>query len=218
MSTVNGKPFSGGDTPAASELNQPYDDVASSVVDGVNTGKEWVTRGHLNDSGTVFSKTFYDYYDGTTVFTTSSTSPVIIDNTGANPRTINTNYTAENDVLVRVQADGIVGELTCETPFSTATSNLYQFDVLITYNTSSTMRICYGNYTFKSYALNPTAPTTALSAKIWPMYWRNWAITGIATFPAGTVINSVSLRCKVGDAANVLNVERNNLFVLIAEN
>ena len=96
--------------------------------------------------------------------------------------------------------------------------DLYQFSIKVTYNTTSTTEMCYGNYSFTNLAGVRLANPPAINYLNKPINWRNFSIGGIRTFPAGTVINKVELQCKVGNATNTLLIGRNNLSVIIAEN
>ena len=151
-------------------------------------------------------------------FTTSSTTLTTISN-GGDLREVNPNYTCQNDVVVRLCANGLTGIPRVEVKDFTGGNpqyNQYQIAFKITYNGASTKIISYGNYSWFAYAAACDFGAPAASPK--SINYRNFGLSILEPFPAGTIINKVELQAKVGDAANELTILRNNLFVVIAEN
>ena len=223
MSIIKNKHFAEGTVPTAANLNLVYDTLASDTVKAVNTSKKWATRDHLNPAARKLNHLYWDDYpEGGTIFTTQSATAVTITNAPGQPTEVNPNYTAQNVILFRVLATGNVTDNEIAQfgngGGGNTEDNLYQFIIKVTYNTSSTVEMCYGNYSFTNLAGVRIANPPAINYNNKGINWRNFSIGGIRTFPAGTVINKVELQCRVGDTANKLFIGRNNLSLIISEN
>jgi hypothetical protein len=217
MSIIFNTPtFVPGSSPNATELNAPYNNLASTNLDGDNTDKQWATRDHLNPLQPVNNLKYFSYV-GATVFTTTSTTEVLLAPGGTAIR-VSPNYTSANDFVLRIQANGTVNE-PLQTVFGASTSDpvddLYQFIIKVTTNTGSS-NIAYANYSFSKLAY----ATTAGAPAIWPdpLWYRNWNISAIKSYPAGTQIQKVEIFVKVGDAGNTLSVGYSNIMSHIMEN
>tara|TARA_R110001632_G_scaffold17323_1_gene55018 strand:- start:520 stop:1176 length:657 start_codon:yes stop_codon:yes gene_type:complete len=218
MALINKKYFEGGEKLTAANLNAPYDTLASTTVQGVNTADKWANRDYINEAGPDLNKVYHDYNNGATPFSTNSTSSVVVTN-GADARTITTTHTCVNRCLLRVWADGTIGIPTYEQKDYSGGNppkNLYQFTLQVTFNGSSVRRIHYGNWSFGALSgvLGNGAPAAAQST----INYRNFGISGATLFQPGDVINKIELLAKVGDAANTIVIGRNALFVTISEN
>lgn len=214
MSIITKKFFTPGSQPTAAELNAPYDSLAADTVDGENTADRWINREIVYEAGVQPNELYYTGYNGSTVMVTSSTAETVVNNGGN--RRITLNYTATNDIVLRATVDGVVAEMDVADWSTNSWYNLYQFSIWVTYNTIDQVRLTYGNYSFNKMAHALVAGTPAVTQK--PIQWRNFQIGGLLTFPPGTVINNVELRVKVGNGANVLQIGRSNLTLVIAEN
>lgn len=213
---LNTQTFLAGSAPTAAELNAPYDSLTTTNLDGQNTDKQWATKDHLNPS-TQINRLKYFSYVGATVFTTTSTTEVLLA-PGGTPIRVSPAYTSTNDFVLRIQANGTVDE-PIQTVLGASTSDpvddLYQFIIKVTTNTGSS-NIAYANYSFGklAYATTDGAPV------IWPdpLWYRNWNISAIKSYPAGTEIQKVEIFVKVGDAGNTLSVGYSNIMSHIMEN
>ena len=218
MALITKKYFEGGEKLTAANLNAPYDTLASTTVQGVNTADKWANRDYINEAGPDLNKVYHDYNNGATPFSTNSTTSVVVTN-GADARTITATHTCVNPCLLRVWADGTIGIPIWEVKdYSGANPphNLYQLTLLVTFNTTSTRRIHYGNWSFS--ALSGVTGFGAPAASPGTINYRNFGISGATLFQAGDVINKIELLAKVGNAGNTLVIGRNVLFATISEN
>lgn len=218
MGKIIKKMFVAGDTADAALLNDPYDSLATEFIEADNTSKKWANRDFINEGGGRLNNLYHDYNNGFVPFSTNSTTLVTISN-GGDLREVNPNYTCQNDVVVRLCANGLTGIPLLEALDYTGgnpQNNQYQIAFKITYDTTSTKIISYGNYSWTAYAAACDNGFPSATAK--PINYRNFGLSILEPFPAGTIINKVELQAKVGNAANTLNILRNNLFVVIAEN
>ena len=223
MAIIKNKHFEEGVAPLAADLNAVYDTLATDSVQAINTAKKWAIRDHLNPAATKLNHIWWDDYpEGGTIFSTNSATLVTITNDPGQPTEVLPNYTAQNVILLRVLATGNVTDNIIATfgdgGGGQSYFDLYQFSIKVTYNTTLTTEMCYGNYSFTSLAGVRITNPPAVNFLNKPINWRNFSIGGIRTFPAGTVINKVELQCKVGNTGNTLKIGRNNLSVIIAEN
>jgi hypothetical protein len=214
MSIIGKKLYVGGDIPEQTLLNAPYDALEADVVEGENTGDRWINREIVYEAGTQPNYFNWTAYNGFVPMTTSSTVEVKVDNGGN--REILPAYTATNDIVLRATADGVITTAEVEDWTTNSWYNLYQFSIWVVINGGTKIRLTYGNFSFvkMAHALIDGPPAVRQD----PIQWRNFQIGGFLTFPAGTVINEVSLQVKVGFGGNVLNIGRSNLSLIIAEN
>jgi hypothetical protein len=214
MAIVTKKHFVGGDTPTATELNKPYDDLASSDVTEENTADRWVNREIVNEAGIQPNELYWASYVAGAVMTTNSTTEVVVNNGGN--REIVLNYTATNDIIVRATADGVVQEVKYENWTTNSWYNLYQFSIWVTHDGGVKTRLTYGNFSLvkMAHALYGGPPSVVQKT----IQWRNFQLGGFLSFPAGTLIEKVELLVKVGYIGNSIEIGRSNLSLVIAEN
>ncbi len=216
MGIVNNRQTVEGDTPTASDLNQVYDELQSSTVEAINTDRQWAGREHLDQTSRLNDFEYFSYVSPTTFSTTSTVETQMMP--GGTRIRVLPNYTPTNDFILRVQCDGTVNEPE-QTVYGASTSDpikdLYQFIIKVTTNTG-TENIAYANYSFSklAYATTDGAPA-AFPREIW---YRNFNISAIKAYPAGTEIQEVAIWCKVGDGANTLNTGYAKVFTHIMEN
>jgi hypothetical protein len=218
MALITKKYFEGGEKLTAANLNAPYDTLASTTVAGVNTADKWANRDYINEAGPDLNKTYHNYNNGGTPFTTTSTTSVVVTN-GASARIITPTYTCVNPCILRVWADGTIGiPIWAVKDYSGGNPphNLYQITLSVTYNGATKRRIHYGNWSF-----SPLSGVTGFGAPaVSPgtINYRNFGISGATLFQPGDVINQIELLAKVGNAGNTLVIGRNVLFATISEN
>jgi len=218
MSTILNKKYIEAGSPLnAADLNAPYDLLASDTIDAVNTADKWANRDFINEVGPDLNKLYHDYNNGAIPFSTSSTTDVVVTN-GGDQRIINVNYTCDNDVLVRIWADGTTGIPTWEAKDfagGNPQNNQWQVSIWIVTNGGIKTRVNYGNFSFSAYS-NVTLNGAPASSKT--INYRNFGISGVIPLPSGTVIDQIQLLAKVGNAGNTLVIGRNNLFAVVVEN
>ena len=216
MGIVNNKQQVAGAKPLASELNEVYDQLALANVDAINTDREWAGREHLDQTSRLNDFEYFSYVSPTTFSTTSFTEVQMMP--GGTRIRVQPNYTPTNDFILRVQCDGTIDRPE-QTVFGASTANplddLYQFIIKVTTNTG-TENIAYANYSFSklAYATTAGAPA-AFPREIW---YRNFNISAIKAYPAGTTIQEVAIWCKVGNTGNTLNIGYAKVFTHIMEN
>lgn len=214
MSIITKTHYKAGEKPTAAELNGPLDNLATDKVEGVNTADKWANREFIFETGVEPNQTYFTGYNGFTKMTTNSTTEVNVSNGGN--RTITTNYTATNDIIVRATADGIVETLDYEDWDTSPEYNLYQFSIWVVTNGGTKTRLTYGNYSFVKMAGSLIYGTPAVTQNT--IAWRNFQIGGILTFPPATVVDRVELLVKVGFGGNSITIGRSNLSLVITEN
>ena len=215
MSIIRKKHFVAGETPTATELNKPLDDLAADTVEGVNTGDKWANREYILETGVEPNQTYFTGYNGIpNKMTTNSATEVLVNNGGN--RSITTSYTATNDIIVRATADGIVETMETTDLYTNSWYNLYQFSIWVTHDGGTKTRLTYGNYSFTKMAGSLYGGPPAVAQD--PIQYRNFQIGGVLTFPPTTLIEEVELLVKVGFNGNFITIGRSNLSVVITEN
>lgn len=214
MGIITKKHFVGGDTPTATELNKPYDDLASDNVTEENTADRWINREIVYEAGVQPNELYWTSYVAGATMTTSSTTEVVVNNGGN--RSIALNYTATNDIILRATADGVMQTADIENWTTNSWYNLYQFSIWVVTNGGTKTRLTYGNYSLTKMAHALYGGPPAVTQQ--PIQWRNFQLGGFLSFPAGTLVDRVELLVKVGNGANSITIGRSNLSVVIAEN
>jgi hypothetical protein len=221
MSKVGNQYFDAGQAPSATELNAVYDSVAADSVENVNLDTEWAQRQHFSPSNSIVTLSTFDY-DGTADWTTTSTTFTTIENVVSTPSKVEPNYTAHSDVVVRVHASGLVGQLAMAPGVNDGNGtsgqinlNTYAFRLLMTINGgSSTVDMANCTYSFTKKAAI-TSTTNYYTAWI---QWRTFSFSGLYTLSAGNVIDSIELQACVGDSGNTLNIRHNHIQAIVVEN
>lgn len=223
MGRITNQYFGEGEAPSAADLNAVYGSVAGDDVEDVNLDTEWAQREHFDTTNSITSLYTFDY-DGTTDWSTSSTTMTTIENVASTPSKVTPNYSTHGNVVVRVHASGLVGTLAM-TPgvndgngtTAQINKNTYAFQLKMSLNSSgtpSTVTVANCTYSFtKKAAL--TTETDAYGAWI---QWRSFSFSGLYTLVAGNVIDSIELQACVGDTGNTLNIRHNHIQAIIVEN
>lgn len=223
MGRVNNQYFIGGQAPSASELNAVYDSVAGDVVEDVNLDTEWAQRKHFDTTNSITTLETFDY-DGTTDWTTNSTTMTTIENVAGTPSKVTPNYSTHGTVVVRVHASGLVGRLQMQAGVNDGNGtsgqinkNTYAFQLKMSLNgsgTPSTVTVANCTYSFTKKA----ALTTTTNAYPAWIQWRTFSFSGLYALDAGNVIDAIELQACVGDTGNTLNIQHNHIQAIIVEN
>ena len=222
-----------GDVPTAAQLNAPYNDAqtATADIDSTNTKDNWITVQHFDNATPC--NILYDFvYDGTSEFSTSSTSYVVIDSFGGDPTDIVLNYQPNQYEVLRVEASGLVTDTEAVKTYDNTlpvgqrgNPNYYAFQILLYYNVGGpTLTVSLGEwgYSFTSVggdgryytAVNGAPENTGV-----PLAYQTFqfSTTFGNTLTAGSITyEKLELRAKVYDGANTLKISRNNLIAVRA--
>jgi len=223
MGRITNQYFGEGQAPTAPQLNAVYSSVAGDDVEDVNLDTEWAQREHFSGSNSITSLHTFDY-DGTADWSTSSTTFTTIENVALTPSKVLPNYSTHSNVVVRVHASGLVGELSMTAPANDGNGtsgqinkNTYAFRLFMSLNgsgTPTTVDVANCTYSFtKKSAL--TTDTTSYGAWI---QWRSFSFSGLYTLAPGNVIDAIELQACVGNTGNTLNIKHNHIQVIIVEN
>ena len=219
-----------GDVPQAADLNAPYDDIATSsaALDALNTRDNCITIKHFA-TGKPCNAIFDKVYDGTTQFSTNSTSYVTIDSAGGDPTECVLNFTTNNNEILRLEASALVTNIQATKTFDIALPvgtrgdcNYYSFRLLLFFNTggpTSTVSLGEWGYSFTSagggegryFVLQPGSPENTGV----PLGFQTVQFSTIfrANSP-GVTYEKVALQVQVNDAANTVKVSRNNIVAV----
>ena len=223
MGRITNQYFGEGQAPTAPQLNAVYSGVASDDVQNVNLDTEWAQREHFSGTNSITSLYTFDY-DGTADWSTNNTTFATIENVAGTPSKVLPNYSTHSNVVVRVHASGLIGELTMTAPANDGDGtsfqipyNTYAFRLFMSLNGSGTpttvdMANCTYSFTKKS-AL--TTETDSYGAFI---QWRSFSFSGLYTLAPGNIIDAVELQACVGNTGNTLRIKHNHIQVIIVEN
>lgn len=222
MGKIGNQYFVGGQAPSASELNAVYDSVAADTIQDVNLDTEWAQRKHFSSSNSITSLYTFDY-DGTTDWSTTSTTFTTIENVGGTKSKVTPNYSTHGNVIVRVHASGLIAETVLPASPSgdgNGTSgqinyNTFAFRLFMYLNGSSTsvdMANCTYSFTPKAAITNQPTPTQL------NMNYRTFAFSGLYTLGPGVVIDSIELQACVGLSNNEINIQHNHIQAIVVEN
>ena len=223
MGKIGNQYFVGGQAPSASELNAVYDSVAADTIQDVNLDTEWAQRKHFSSSNSITSLYTFDY-DGTTDWTTTSTTFTTIENVGGTKSKVTPNYSTHGNVVVRVHASGLVGVCSLDVDDGDGSSsqinrNTYAFRLFMTLNGSATtvdMANCTYSFTEKAAITTPEGSfDTGIRDSI---QWRTFAFSGLYTLAPGNVIDAIELQACVGHSGNVVNIQHNHIQAIVVEN
>ena len=231
MSIVKQNLWEEGDVPQAAGLNAPYDAVAtaSASVDATNTRDNWITIQHFA-TGNPCNALFDKVYDGTSQFSTTSTSYVTIDSAGGDPTICALGYQPNQYEILRLEASGLVTNIDVAKTYDNTqpvgtrgNSNYYAFRLLLTYDDGAgpvTTSLGEWGYSFTSsggdgryYTTNDGTPEETGV----PIAYQTFQFSTLVRYvgaPATRTYTSVALQCKVNDAANTLKVSRNNIIAI----
>jgi hypothetical protein len=219
MGKIGNQYFVGGQAPTASELNAVYDSVAADTIQDVNLDTEWAQRKHFSSSNSITSLYTFDY-DGTTDWTTTSTTFTTIENVGGTKSKVTPNYSTHGNVVVRVHASGLIAETVLLTNDGNGQSgqinyNTFAFRLFMTLNGSATtVDVANCTYSFtKKAAITNQNVSTQLN-----MNYRIFSFSGMYSLNSGNVIDAVELQACVGLAGNEINIQHNHIQVIIVEN
>tara|TARA_R100001086_G_scaffold224174_1_gene142052 strand:- start:3027 stop:3701 length:675 start_codon:yes stop_codon:yes gene_type:complete len=224
MGKIGNQYFDGGVAPNASQLNTVYDAVAGDSINDQNIETDCLNRTHFSDTtANRINQLFTFDYGGSTDWATSSTTMATIAN-GLSLSKVLPAYTTHGNVVVRVQATGLVSELTLPgtpsggngTP-AQINRNTYAFRLLMTLNSGgSTVDVANATYSFN--VLSSQRTNTSYNATTNPIQWRSFGFSGLCTLAPGVTIDSVELQGCVGFASNTLRVQHNHIQVIVVEN
>jgi len=219
MGKIGNQYFVGGQAPSASELNAVYDSVAADTIQDVNLDTEWAQRKHFSSSNSITSLYTFDY-DGTTDWTTTSTTFTTIENVALTKSKVTPNYSTHGDVVVRFHASGLISTVDLDTDdgdgtFAEINYNTYAFRLLVSLNSSaSTVDVANCTYSFTPKG----AYTTEATGTQLEMNYVTFAFSGMYSLASGNVIDAVELQACVGLAGNEINIQHNHIQVIIVEN
>ena len=219
MGKIGNQYFVGGQAPSASELNAVYDSVAADTIQDVNLDTEWAQRKHFSSSNSITSLYTFDY-DGTTDWTTTSTTFTTIENVGGTKSKVTPNYSTHGNVVVRFHASGLISTVDLDTDdgdgtFAEINYNTYAFRLLVSLNSSaSTVDVANCTYSFTPKG----AYTTEATGTQLKMNYVTFAFSGMYSLASGNVIDAVELQACVGLAGNEINIQHNHIQVIIVEN
>jgi hypothetical protein len=219
MGKIGNQYFVGGQAPRASELNAVYDSVAADTIQDVNLDTEWAQRKHFSSSNSITSLYTFDY-DGTTDWTTTSTTFTTIENVGGTKSKVTPNYSTHGNVVVRFHASGLISTVDLDTvdgdgTFAEINYNTYAFRLLISLNSSaSTVDVANCTYSFTPKG----AYTTEATGTQLEMNYVTFSFSGMYSLSSGNVIDAVELQACVGLAGNEINIQHNHIQVIIVEN
>ena len=221
MGKIGNQYFVGGQAPSASELNAVYDSVAADTIQDVNLDTEWAQRKHFSSSNSITSLYTFDY-DGTTDWSTTSTTFTTIENVGGTKSKVTPNYSTHGNVVVRFHASGLISTVDLDTDdgdgtFAEINYNTYAFRLLVSLNSSgsaSTVDVANCTYSFTPKG----AYTTEATGTQLEMNYVTFAFSGMYSLASGNVIDAVELQACVGLAGNEINIQHNHIQVIIVEN
>jgi hypothetical protein len=225
MGKVSNQYFEGGQAPSAAQLNAVYNSVASDSVTDVNLDTEWAQRKHFSNTNSITSLYTFDY-DGTVEFTVSNTAYTTIENVGPTKSKVAPNYSSHANVVVRVQASGLITTGTLDVNDGDGTSlqtnrNTYAFRLLMSLNSSgtpSTVTVANCTYSFTQKAALTTQGTGLVTGMTDIIQYRTFAFSGLVTLPAGNVIDTIELQACVGHTGNTIKIQHNHIQTIIVEN
>lgn len=219
------KNFQPGDKPTATELNAPYNELAtdSAAISGDNAASGWATHRHFQGAANFvpLANACKEYENPTTTETFYNNTSYVTISQGGNPAEITLGYTPEVNELIRFHASGMVGDHVIATDYdyvgaNQGKPNYYAFSLLLTTN-AGTVNLGEWGYSFttkKNGALTSTLTQTVASA----INWQPFAFSTVyhqAT--AGVTLQKVALQCKVFSNTNQLSVERHQLYAIRAK-
>tara|TARA_R110001592_G_scaffold222147_1_gene477223 strand:- start:405 stop:1070 length:666 start_codon:yes stop_codon:yes gene_type:complete len=221
MGKIGNQYFVGGQAPSASELNAVYDSVAGDTIQDVNLDTEWAQRKHFSSSNSITSLYTFDY-DGTTDWTTTSTTFTTIENVSGTKSKVTPNYSTHGNVVVRFHASGLISTVDLDTDdgdgtFAEINYNTYAFRLLVSLNSSgsaSTVDVSNCTYSFTPKG----AYTTEATGTQLEMNYVTFSFSGMYSLASGNVIDAVELQACVGLAGNEINIQHNHIQVIIVEN
>lgn len=225
MGRISNQYFGEGQAPTAPQLNAVYDSVAGDDVEDVNLDTEWAQREHFSSTNSIVNLYTFDY-DGTADWTASSTSFTTIENVALTPSKVEPNYSTHANVVVRVQASGLVAEGSLDVDDGDGTSgqinrNTYAFRLFMSLNSSgtpTTVDVANCTYSFTPKAAVTTPESGYDSGMRNVIQYRSFCFSGLYTLASGNVIDSIELQACVGHSGNTINIQHNHIQVIIVEN
>lgn len=234
MSKITNQYFEGGQAPTAAQLNAVYNSVAGDSVKDVNLDTEWAQRKHFSDSNNITTLSTFDY-DGTVDFTVTNTAFTTIENVGPNKSKVSPNYSTHANVVVRVQASGLITTGTLDVYDGSGLSaeinrNTYAFRLLMSLNSSgtpSTVTVANCTYSFTQKAALTTHTGVGSGFPYLPsaspprnpiIQHRTFAFSGLVTLASGNVIDTIELQACVGHSGNTIKIQHNHIQAIIVEN
>jgi hypothetical protein len=227
MTIVKTSLLENGDIPSATDLNDPYDDVAttSAALDADNTASNWITAFHMVNGSKPCNRLFDFSYEGTTADVITSTTYVTVNNVAPSEVAIAENFDV-NDVL-RVECSGLVSAIDVNVTYDNAQSgqvrgqdNYYAFQLLATYNdgaVSNTVSLGEWGYSFTTSTADPffsPAGASAVNTGV-PIAFQTFQFSTILRNDvANREYEKIELQAKVHNSSNELRITRNNIIAV----
>ena len=228
---TNKTTFEPGDVPTASQLNAPYDSLASvsDDIDGTNTATGWITWRHTEAGNTGFpvANQLFQYANPTTTETLYNSTSYTTITQGGNPAEITLNITPEIGECVRFSASGMTGDHTVTIDYDYAglpggnkgKPNFYAFRLLLNATIGGVPTpITLGEWGYSFTTKKTGNLTSTLTSQISPNI--NWQPFAFSTTYRPTVVmlmNNVQLQVKVFSNANSVSIERHQLYAIRAK-
>jgi hypothetical protein len=230
MTIVDTNFFQDDDVPTATQLNQPFNDLAtaSANIAADNSAPNWITRKHMFDGVVTPCNQLYSQIDNAgTHFTTTSTSYVTINNSALTEVTLN--YSPNQNEILRVNASGLVTEIDVNVNYDNALAagskgkpNYYAFQILLEYNDGGgtlTETLGEWGYSFTNLSagryFTGTSDTDIRSGT--PIGYQTFQFSTLTKYTGVTgtrTYEKLKLQCKVFDANNTLAISRNALYAI----
>lgn len=212
------KNFQPGDIPTATQLNAPYNELAtdSAVIDGSNAASGWATHRHFQNPIANSAKEYENsnfvetFYNNTTYQTITQ---------GGQPAEIILNYTPDLYDCIRFEASGIVGESEVTSDWDYVGANIgkpnyYAFRLLLT---TSLGTVNLGEWGYSFTTKRGDALTSVLTPSLCsPIYWQPFAFSTVYLHQNAATLQKVELQCKVFTNVNKLSVENHRLYAIRA--
>lgn len=205
-----------GDVVPASEMNQPYVDLAASKLDASNTSDSWAIYEHFDSSGDTFNNP-YSYRNSTDVPWLMDTDVYETVHDTTVPAVLTVNKQALAPAILRVTSDGLVGEINeiddgDGTP-AEATHNVYTFRLQVKTDLR-TFTIAEVSYSLTGKAMT----TNGKTALFLDVQWRNFCLSGIAIIAPLETVETITLEAKVDLTGNEVNITHHNIIAFFIEN
>ena len=210
------KHYTQGEVPTATELNAPYDDLAtaSASVEADNTASNWATIKHFDTSANQCNRLYDFSYTGTSVHTINSTTYTTINVVSLSEINFS-GFFPDADEATRFVASGLVRDTTVGA--DEGSSNYYAFRLLLTYsdNGGADVTTTIGEW---GYSLTARALVTDQSGGIAnEIQYQTFQFSAVRRYDGTTGVREykkIELQCKVNNALNSVDISRNQNFVI----
>lgn len=214
--TVSKNHYRQGTSPADTELNSPYDQLAtqSQSVSDENTASNWSTLKHFAP-GYQCNRLFSYKNESSSTVTINSTSYTTISITALNAEINLSSMYPDKNEATRFAAAGLVRQTSVSS--DVGDNNYYAFRLLLTYDDGAgdvTETIGEWGYSLTSRALVTTVATGGTADTI---QYQTFQFSSVRRYDGTTgsrQYKKLELQAKVNDATNSINVSRHQLFVI----